>query len=902
MASTRSLALHRARRHAPFLDRLAASHPEDVDLFLVSGAGPALAALEPMNDDRTAPPGEVPVLLRRRRQRIALLLALGDLAGELSLAEVTRALSDFADETLDRAICAAIAKFCPGAPVEGFAVLALGKLGSRELNYSSDIDLILLYDPLTVPRRARDDPAQAALRIARDMVETIAAQTDLGRVFRIDLRLRPTPEVTPIALGFDAALSHYETHALAWERAAFIRARAAAGDRALGQRFLAALSPFVWRRALDFGQVREIGRISERIRDHYDAGQVFGAGYDLKRGRGGIREAEFFAQTHQLVHGGRDPALRLAATRPALAALAGADIIAPSAAAALTEGYTLLRTIEHRLQMIDDRQTHSLPSDPERLDQVARLHGLDDAAAILALLAPPVEAIGALFDTLIDTGDRPRLPRSTETLHERLTDSAFADPGRAVRVIEGWRARRYPSLRSAAAQDALEEMLAEIVDRLAAASDPDAALLRLDAILARLPSSLNLFRLLEARADMLDLLSNILAHAPTLAQDLGERSDLLDGLIDPAAAGRRLDRDELVARLDQASTADAYELVLDRVRAIVGEYRFTTGARIVAGGDPLDAMRDYAAIAEAATATLAQSTVAEFERTHGRVPDSELVILALGRFGGGALTHASDLDVVFLFTGDFGGISDGPRPLGATRYYNRLAQRVIAALSVPTASGGLYDVDTRLRPSGVQGPLCVSVDSFLAYQRSEAWTWEHMALTRARAVFGASAARQAVERGVGAILMAPRDPVRLIADAVAMRDGIARSKLPRGPFDAKLIPGGLIDLEFAVHCMQLRDGIGLDPDLRRALAALIAARRAPAALSDAHDLLTRLLVTLRLVAPALEEPAVTSRALIARACGQSDWPALLAAYADARHEVARWWASVSDAGDLSQGD
>jgi len=648
--------------------------------------------------------------------------------------------------------------------------------------------------------------------------------------------------------------------------------------------------------------VREIGRISERIRDHYDTGHRFGAGYDLKRGRGGIREAEFFAQTHQLIHGGREPALRLAATRPALSALAEAGIIAPQAATTLSESYTLLRTIEHRLQMIDDRQTHSLPDDPERLDAVARLHGLDDGGALLALLAPPVEATGGLFDTLIETDDRPRLPRSTDGVVERLARAGFGDAERAGRIVEGWRARRYPSLRSAAAQQALEDMLAEIVDRLAAASDPDAALLRLDAILARLPSSLNLFHMLEARPRLLDLLSGILAHAPTLAQDLGERSDLLDGLIDPASASLLLDRDELAERLDQAGAAGDYELALDRVRAIVGEYRFATGAGIIAGNDPLDAMRDYAAIAEAATNTLARRAVAEFAQVHGQVPDSELVILALGRFGGGALTHASDLDVVFLFTGDFASESDGRRPLGATRYYNRLAQRVIGALTVPTATGGLYDVDTRLRPSGVQGPLCVSVDSFLEYQRGAAWTWEHMALTRARAVFGSAEARAQVDNGVRDILMEPRDCAQLISDAVAMRRDIARNKPPKGPFDAKLIAGGLIDFEFALHCTQLRTGSGLDPDLRRALASLIAAGEAPPAIAGAHDLLTRLLVTLRLVAPSLAEPAPTSHALIARACGQADWPALLAAYADARHKVGDWWASVGGADTITQGD
>jgi len=309
-----------------------------------------------------------------------LQVALGDLAGVLDLTSVTAALTDFADAALDRAIRAAIAERYPDAEPVGFAAIALGKQGSRELNYSSDIDPILIFDPATLPRRAREEPEEAAVRIARRAVELLQARDGDGYVLRVDLRLRPSPEVTPIAIPVGGAIAYYESQALTWDRAAFIRARAAAGDVALGRRFLDSIRPFVWRRTLDFGAVGEIRALSHRIRDHHAQGQAFGPGYDLKRGRGGIREIEFFAQIHQLIHGGRDPVLRAPATRDALTELAIAGWIEVSDAQALAEAYTLLRTIEHRVQMIDEEPRFAV-SEPEADTKIVRvLYGKNKAS------------------------------------------------------------------------------------------------------------------------------------------------------------------------------------------------------------------------------------------------------------------------------------------------------------------------------------------------------------------------------------------------------------------------------------------------------------------------------------------------------------------------------------------
>ncbi|TPG13133.1 bifunctional [glutamine synthetase] adenylyltransferase/[glutamine synthetase]-adenylyl-L-tyrosine phosphorylase [Sphingomonas oligophenolica] len=890
-AETMSEALARAAANSPFLASLIARDPP---------LAARIAAGDMRRDARLDPDIPVARRLRLERRAVALSVAIGDLAGVFDLTEVTHRLTDFADYALDSAIRAAIDERTPGAEPRGFAALALGKQGSRELNYSSDIDPILIFDPATLPRRAREEPEEAAVRIGRRVVDLLQTRDGDGYVLRVDLRLRPSPEITPIVLPMGAAITYYESQALAWERAAFIRARAAAGDRALGQSFLDEIAPFVWRRGLDFGAIKDIRAMSHRIRDHHSAGQRLGPGYDLKRGRGGIREAEFFAQIHQLIHGGRDPVLRAPATRDALARLAEAGWIAPGDARTLIDSYTLLRTIEHRVQMIDDRQTHALP-EGKALDRVARLHGLADDRALIDLLAPHVAQAGRIYDAL-DDGAPEAFSLASEALAAELSVAGFADGETAAGRVERWRSGRYPALRSPAARDALEAVLPVIMPALATAPDPAAALLRLDAMLERLSSAVNIFRLLEARPGLATQLAAILSHAAPLADALGRRPALLDGLIDSSAFDDVGTVAELVAAMRENGAVD-YQGQLDQVRHIVGERRFALGAQIVVGAaDPLAVSAGYARVAEAAIEVIAAATVADFAERHGHVPDSELVVVAYGRLGGAALTHASDLDLVYLFTGDFRAESDGAKPLGATLYYNRLAQRLTAALSVPTAAGPLYEIDTRLRPSGNQGPLVVSLDSFAQYQRTDAWSWEHMALTRARGVFGSAATRAGVAAVIADVLATSHPERDIVADASAMRIEMATHKPPRGAFDAKLSQGGLVDLEFTVHIAQLLHRRGFDPNLGIAIDALVGDGLLPAPLRPAHDLLTRLLVTTRLVAPEVDEPSAATKALIARALGLADWAAVVAAFAETRHEVEQAWSATTGRMTTEQDD
>ena len=880
-------AINRAHGHAPYLGRLMGKH-EDLVQVMAEGRGEDALALA-----KTAGEGasDVGSALRREKQALALVLAVGDLAGAFPLLQVTGELSDFASRALHASIGEALAHRMPGAENTGMTALALGKHGAGELNYSSDIDPILLYDPARLPRRERDDPGEAAQMAARRIVQTMSAPTAEGYVFRVDLRLRPASEVSPLAISFDAALTHYESSALAWERAAFIRARSVAGDIEAGREFLAAIRSFVWRKSLDFGAISEVGSLVHRIRDDHSGPARPAPGFDLKKGRGGIREVEFFAQIHQLIHGGRDPSLRVSGTRAALDALAAAQIVSDEDAAIMGQSYDRLREIEHRLQMVGDRQTHALPAG-EALDNVARLDGMADGAALVGELEGICARVSERFDRLVEAHGGPRKsPGPSPVAEERLEELGFADPQALAKRIGGWEAGRVKCLRSQAARSAFAAIRPQLLEALAQAPEPDRALTRWEQMLARLPSAINIFHLLEARPALLETLARVLALSPALADALARRGDLLDTLIDRSAFTLPPSVPDLVAEMEDESLD--YEAALGKVRREVGDLRFALGVQLLDNAhDPLEIASALSRVAEAAIHVCAKRAEREFAVNHGRIADQSLVILGLGRLGGGVLTHASDLDLIYLFTGEFEGESDGRRPLGATLYFNRLAQRVTAALTVPTAEGALFEVDTRLRPSGTQGPLAVSIDSFSRYQAESAWTWEHMALMRARVMHGT--AQDEVHAVIETVAHTDRGRAQLCEDVLGMREGIFAHKPPKGPLDIKLARGGLVDLEFLVHFHQLLHGTCLHANLGEAVRCLIAAGHLPDELADAHDLMTRTLVTLRLVSPDANLPPPAAREVLAANCRVADCDALMAALDKARAAVAGAWTSTFD--------
>lgn len=879
-------AVRRAREHSPFLRQAVEARRDIVDAFMANGAAAAAKLALALAQ------GGIDSRLRRQRHGLALAVALGDLAGELALEQVTALLSDFADCAIDEAVKAAIGEIVPDAHPQGFAVIAMGKLGSHELNYSSDVDLLLLFDPETLPKRTRDDAGDAAVRVGRRIVEIMQKRTEDGYVQRVDLRLRPSPEVTPIALPVNAAISHYESSALPWERAAFIRARAAAGDIALGQRFLEAIHPFVWRRSLDFGVIEDVRQISARIRDHFAQGAIIGPGYDLKRGRGGIREVEFFVQIQQMIHGGRDSSVRSPATLDAIGALLAAGRLEETSSRELAGAYRSLRTVEHRVQMVDDAQTHLIPLEAHALDNVAQLDGFQDGIELLSALRPHVEAVGAIFDSLAPDLST-RLSNDPDILKEELNSLGFGDTRSAARHVLDWRSGKARSLRSPPAQQAFEAMLPSLLRAIAAGADPNHALNRLGDIVERLSSGVNFFRLLEARPALARLLAKVLAHAPALADQLARRPELFEGLFDASAFAMPPEAEEFAEILTKAMRGHPYDVALDRARRLVNERRFALGVQLIdRRRDPLEVTEGYSTVAEGALLALGTAAAREFEEVHGVFPGSELVVLALGRFGGYSLTHASDLDIIYLHSAEAGGASDGPKPLGPNDYFNRLASRVTAALSVPTAAGPLYDVDIRLRPGGATGMRVVSLEAFEKYQRQDAWTWEHMALCRARPIFGSQGARERAASIIDQILRMKRDPAKVIADAAKMRADMERHKPPHSALDVKLGRGGLVDLEFSVHALQLTRHVGLNTRLEVALEELAAESCVSENIIDALKLLSRMLVMMRLVAPGDVKPTPETWQLVAEACGAASWEELLAEHDAARQSIAALWDSI----------
>ncbi|MEP2735426.1 MAG: bifunctional [glutamine synthetase] adenylyltransferase/[glutamine synthetase]-adenylyl-L-tyrosine phosphorylase [Erythrobacter sp.] len=894
MASDWQSGLERARAHAPFLARALDRQGTLAELLAAGDGEGALAWAKNAGEGAI----DVDVALRREKLALATALALGDLAEAFPLTRIMAELSDFADRALDAAITAAIQKRVPDAEPAGMIALALGKQGAGELNYSSDIDPILLFDPEILPRRASDDPAEAAQRYARDISQILSANTAEGYVFRVDLRLRPNSEVSPPAVSVRSARGHYQSSALAWERAAFIRARACAGDIAAGEAFLAEIDPFIWRSALDFGAVEEVRQLTKRIRANHDGADVPGPGFNVKQGRGGIREIEFYAQTHQLIHGGRDASLRVRGTRAALDALAEAGRIDAEDAVMLGASYDRLRTIEHRLQMVEDRQTHSLP-EGEALGNVAQLDGLADGAALVAELAEITDQVARCYDTLIEDDSAAPAPIAQEaepladTLIATLTGLGFSEPQRLSKRIAGWSDGRYQSLRSPAAQDALGAMLPSLLEALAKAADPDRALARWESVIDNASSVVNFLRLLEAEPALLEQLIAVLTLAPPLADELSQRPQLLDALIDGSAQALPGLVADLAEQMRLADEGADYEDRLDRIRQVTSETRFALGVQLIQNSfDPLDIAAALSRLAEAGMQVAVEAAGEEFAAKHGKVAGGQLLVLGLGRLGGEMLTHASDLDVVFLFTGEFDTQSNGEKPLSASHYFNRLSQRVTAALTVPTAQGALYEVDTRLRPQGAQGPLAVTTSSFAKYQAEQAWSWEHMALTRARVLVGDEKAANSLTQQIHNVLKADRDPAKLREDVLSMRTDMAAHKQPAGPLDVKLMRGGLVDAEFCVHFLQLQHGTGLHPHLGEAIDALAADGLVSDELRSAWEMQTRLLVAGRLLAPDLAHPHAAAREAMAKACGAESFEILLQNLAKARQEVATNWRAV----------
>lgn len=811
---------------SPYLGALIKRHGEAVELARDGFAKAVEHELKTLSDFQALHDDGLKKALRQAKQRVGLLAALADLGGWWSSDRVGQTMSDLADLAVSKSVEYLVANLAErgklhggeGAKGCGYTVLAMGKHGAGELNYSSDIDLIVLIDPDAERVPDRDEAVATFVRMTRQLLALLQERTADGYVFRTDLRLRPDPGSMPIAVPVSTALSYYEARGQNWERAALIKARPVAGDLALGAAALVQLRPFIWRRYLDYAAIADIHSIKRQLQAHRGLGAMQVAGHNVKLGRGGIREIEFFVQTQQLIAGGRDPNLRTPRTLSALAELERAGWISAQVRDELTESYQVLRDVEHRLQMIDDQQTHTIPEDLKDRAVVATLSGCKDVKAFDALVLAHLQRVQIHYTNLFEPAGALGLEEGTLSFTDVEPDSetlaslahlGFGNPQAVFTAVRGWHFGRYQALQSEEARQRLTEITPKLLQALSSGGRGDVALAAFDEFLKKLPAGYQLFHLLHSNPKLLDLLARILTIAPRLTDIITRRPHIFDGLLEPGFFSNDPTREELSATLKRSlDLARDYEDVLDRARIFAAEQKFAIGARVLAGAvAPVSSGRLYSTLAEVVLAEMLGRVEADLALRHGRIPGAHCAIVAMGNLGSHELTASSDLDVLLLYEADdLDAVSDGERPLPVAQYYARLTQRLIAAMSAPTGQGVLYELDFRLRPSGKSGPIATSVERFLRYQREEAWTWEHMALTRARAVAGPKALRQRIDSGIQDVFSAVRPREIIAKEMLDMRSTMDKARSASGPWDVKLAPGGLIDLEFLAQFEVLVSG------------------------------------------------------------------------------------------------
>ena len=765
--------------------------------------------------------------LRFQRSRVAIVAAAYDCFGVADVMECCALLSDMADHAVRLAVSHLLLDRVRRGeltlPEEesagrsqrwGYFALAMGKHGSRELNYSSDIDLVVLYDPEAVEYTGARSLRDCFVRVTRDLARILQARTGDGYVFRTDLRLRPDASSTPPAIEVDFALNYYNAFGRTWERAALIKARPVGGDMAAGEAFLSQLSPFVWDEGLDFTSVEEIRSMSQQIHDFHGHGSVAAAGHDVKLGRGGIREIEFFVHMHQLAYGSRNRRLRGAGLLAMLETLEDENHVLPREAATLRDGYLLLRRVEHRLQMINDDQTQKLPETADGLEHVAAFMGLASADELSQKVERVATEVHDLYRTRFNVPESEQDitasilegPEGSPDAVEQLEAAGFVRALTAVEIFRGWAEGRYESTSSERARTIIREILHEIIAALGRTPDPDRALTRMDKFLDTLPEDVSFFSMLRANTWLLNLIAVVMGSAPRIADTLGAHPRLLKAVLDPSFFLPLPDRASLAAEIEeQLAEVAAGEDRRARVAAWADDRRFQVGVQTLQNLVTVDeASASLSQIAEVSIDTLLREALAELGERHGAVPGGACAVVAMGKLGAVEMTFESDLDLLFIADMENEtALSSGPKPVEAQRYYARTAQRLIAALQVRAAAGKLYEVDMRLRPSGESGPLATSLRAFREYHATAAWTWEHMSLTRARVVAGDASAVAAVEAAIREVLTRSRDPDQLLRDVAEMRRRVAAEYPSTEPFELKYVRGGLVDLEFIAQYLQL---------------------------------------------------------------------------------------------------
>lgn len=873
---------------SPYLSRLILRNPGSLHDILhtppsvaMVSACDAARAITQLSDQPAQMAG-----LRRAKDQAALTVALADISGAWDVMTATRAISEFADASLGAAFDAAANRLAEDTKTTGICVLAMGKHGAHELNYSSDIDIVVLFDPVRMGGRDYADAQQLAIKITREAVNLMHQQTADGYVFRTDLRLRPDPGATAVALSVGAAEAYYEAYGQNWERMAYIKARPAAGDIALGQSFLQSLRPFVWRKYLDYAAIDDVKAVKRQIHSSKGGGDIEFAGHDIKLGRGGIREIEFYAQTQQLILGGKNPPLRQPATLDALDALCRAGQVSDKAKEELSDAYRYLRCVEHRLQMVNDEQTHTIPKAASDIERIACFLGEPSKDAFKQKLTTTLDCVKRHFDALFEDAESTSIvsgslvftgvssdPATIETLENLGFQRAEDISG----VIRRWHAGGIRATRTERARVLLTRLMPPLLDALSKASSPDDAFFAFDDFIKRLPGGVQVFSLLVSNTALFDTLIRIMTISPFLGRQLSRRINAIERLLDNSWM-RAVPVDDYAPALRGAlvDTGD-YEEILNRVRRWAGEQKFLTGAQLAIGVLPADeAAARFTAIATACIHELCTAVIDEMQRQHGKI-DGEFCVVALGRLGAAEMTAMSDVDLVFVYEAAPTAMSDGARSLGPVDYYTRLVRRFVTSLSAATQEGVLYEVDMQLRPSGGAGPTAVSFAAFQRYYSDDAWTWEMMALTKARVIAGSSTFGAKVDGEIEAALCRSRDAETVATEIRDMRRRLLDAKPGRGLWDVKHVTGGLTDIAFIGQYFALirAKEDGRPPGVIRAVIDWLEKNQVMSTadvstLRDAHIVFEAVLHTGRAATGGVFDPETAGPALTARmaeACG-----------------------------------
>lgn len=824
-------AVRAAFGNSPYLVSLAKRYPQQAKgMFWGDPDDHFTAIIAKLAEPRNAGENDEAFMsfLRRQKNLAAFLVALADIAEVWTLETVTKNLSQLARSCLDLAVARAlrsrmlagdlpwpdgVSKDCKVSSLSngdyGYFLLGMGKLGGCELNYSSDIDLIALYDPEKAAYQGRKSASDCFVKVTQDVVRYIDQRTMDGYVFRVDLRLRPDPGATPVALSIDAALGYYHSVAANWERSAMIKAAFASGDRNSAERYLEEMSSWVWRRNMDFEALRDIASIKNQLNRHYSVEEAYFRNYDVKLGIGGIREIEFFAQVNQLLHGGRNPSLRLKGTIETLNELVNLDLIPAETCSELSDAYRYLRQVEHRIQMTNDEQTHSIPDDDSGVSRLSYFLGHKSETEFEQTLRGHNTRVRIHYDQLL-----PGVAEENTTLTEsqtraKLTNSGFKDAEAALAIINAWKFGRYRSLKTNRARDLLAKCLPDLLAAFSTTYSPDAALKRFDTFLSQMPAGVQLFSLLHSNPSLLGLLTRIVGLAPALSTIMAKTPGLWDTVLSTQFFAPPENAESMRVQLKTLlSTARDYQDQLDFLRRFHAEQKFRTGVLMLEGvATAAEIGRSLSTVTDVILQELVPIVEQAFVEKHGDFDNENrgISVLALGKYGGEELTHTSDIDIVFLYESAGDGVySNGKKPLFSNVYYTRLAQHIVTAITALTPEGRLFEVDTRLRPSGNQGPLAVTASTFEDYYVSAAWPWEFLALTRARVILGPLQLTSHIQKVITESVIRGPSCSDLASETISMREKLRNQFGTPNIWDVKHTRGGLVDIEFICQFLTLK--------------------------------------------------------------------------------------------------